>query len=66
MELFSIPVIYRESKHDRGVRVLLPLDHLLYLRVIGKCIHFYGIRRKEIYFACDIAGLENTSGWHRL
>ncbi|MBN2983994.1 MULTISPECIES: LytTR family transcriptional regulator DNA-binding domain-containing protein [Cohnella] len=47
MELFSIPVIYKESKHDRGVRILLPLEHLLFLRVIGKCIHFYGIHRRE-------------------
>jgi hypothetical protein len=47
METFSIPLIYKRSKTDVGKRVLLPLEELLFLRIIGKHVYFYGTQRKE-------------------
>jgi len=49
MDTFSIPVIYKKNKNDLGVRALLPVGDLLFLRVIGKYIYFYGKGRKEYY-----------------
>ena len=55
MGTFSIPVIYKPSKTDPGTRVLLPLHDLLYLRVFGKSICFYGIHRKEYVLQASLA-----------
>jgi hypothetical protein len=55
MGAFSIPVIYKPSKTDPGTRVLLPLHDLLYLRVFGKVICFYGIHRKEYVLQASLA-----------
>ncbi len=55
MSTFSIPVIYKHSKADLGTRVLLPIHELLYLRVFGKLICFYGIHRKEYVLQASLA-----------
>lgn len=55
MGTFSIPVIYKPSKTDPGRRVLLPLEDLLYLRVFGKVVCFYGIHRKEYVLQASLA-----------
>jgi hypothetical protein len=55
MITFSIPVIYKRGKADLGTRVLLPLNELLYLRVFGKSICFYGIHRKEYVLQASLA-----------
>ena len=47
MEGFAIPVIYKQNKTEKGTRVLLPLEELLYLRVIKRHLHFFSIHKKE-------------------
>lgn len=55
METFAIPVIYKRNKADNGTRALLPLEDLLYLRVIGKRLYFYGTHRKEYYLQASLS-----------
>lgn len=47
MKTFAIPVIFRKDKNDPGVRVVVPLDQILFLRVTGKQIFFYAKHGKE-------------------
>jgi hypothetical protein len=55
MEIFSIPVIYRKHKNDLGLRVLLPVQDLLFLRVIGKHLYFYANQRKEYLLQASLS-----------
>jgi len=55
METFLIPLIYKQNKYDAGTRVLLPIENLLFIRVIGKLLYFYGIHNKEYVLQASLA-----------
>jgi len=55
METFALPLIYKKSKLDIGVRVLLPLEELLFLRVIRKHLYFYGVQKKEFMLQASLS-----------
>jgi|GEM_PF-1013115 len=55
MDTFAIPVIDRKPKTNSGTRVLLPLEDLLYLRVIGKHVHFFAMHRREYSLQAALA-----------